>query len=210
METRYPTSEQRNILKKLNLIKELNNYDFYLAGGVGLAFYLSHRLSMDLDFFSNKHFESNELYEILRKKLNAKIIKIEKETLIVSIDNIPVSFFGYNYPVLKIENFDFPTASLEDIGCMKISAIAGRGMKKDFVDLYEICQKIDLEYLLRKFEEKYSEFAIEMYHILKSMIYFEDAETDVVADADDKYWGKIKGYFIGKVQEIIHEFTRLK
>jgi len=210
MEKIYPTAEQRNVLRKLNRIKELKNYDFYLAGGVGLAFYLSHRLSMDLDFFSNKQFESNELYEILREKLNAKIIKIGKDTLIVNIDDVPVSFFGYNYPVLKIENFDVPTASLEDIACMKISAIAGRGMKKDFVDLYEICKQIDLELLLKKFEEKYSEFALEMYHILKSMVYFEDAETDVVADVDDKYWEKIKGYFIDKVQETIHKYNEIK
>lgn len=38
--------------------------DFNLAGGTSLALQIGHRESYDLDFFGNRSFEPDELFEI--------------------------------------------------------------------------------------------------------------------------------------------------
>ena len=78
---------------------------------------------------------------------------------------------------------------------MKITAIADRGMKKDFIDLYFIARKIgSLKKILDQFKKKYNDFSIT--HYLKGLIYFTDAEkgekVDMLVDYD---WDEIKNYF---------------
>ncbi len=71
-------------------------------------------------------------------------------------------------------------ANYRDIGCMKISAIASRGTKRDFVDLYRLAQEYDLKQLLGWFTTKFSQTNYSMPHILKSLSYFEEAEQDAM------------------------------
>ncbi len=76
------------------------------------------------------------------------------------------------YPKLVIDNI--PLASKQDIAAMKLNAIAGRGSKKDFIDLYFLLNEFSLEQMIAFFRAKYpnhSEFAM-----LKSLTYFEDAD----------------------------------
>ncbi|MCA0428761.1 MAG: hypothetical protein LCH37_15100 [Bacteroidetes bacterium] len=58
---------------------------------------------------------------------------------------------------------------------MKISAITGRGTKKDFIDLYELLNQYSLHEILGFYQSKYSDGSI--YLALKSLNYFEDAEN---------------------------------
>ncbi len=48
----------------------------------------------------------------------------------------------------SLEWADLDLADISDIGCMKLSAITGRGTMKDHVDLYFILQQIPLKELL--------------------------------------------------------------
>ena len=50
---------QKKILKKTSFLKE---FGVYLAGGTALALYFGHRTSQDLDFYTPKHFNPNEIY----------------------------------------------------------------------------------------------------------------------------------------------------
>ncbi|SNS23199.1 Nucleotidyl transferase AbiEii toxin, Type IV TA system [Belliella buryatensis] len=86
---------------------------------------------------------------------------------------------------------EFRLASKEDIGAMKLNAIAGRGSKKDFIDLYFLLNEFSLEELIGFYRDKYqdgSEFLV-----LKSLSYFADADTEptplMLKDAN---WDKIK------------------
>lgn len=57
---------------------------------------------------------------------------------------------------------------------MKLNAIAGRGSKKDFIDLYFLLNDFSLKQMLGFYNEKYfdgSEFLV-----LKSLSYFEEAD----------------------------------
>jgi hypothetical protein len=61
---------------------------------------------------------------------------------------------------------------------IKMKKAAGRENKKDFVDLYFILQRFNLIGLLQKHEQKYGPDWSNRYHLLKSLIYFTDAEAD--------------------------------
>jgi len=64
----------------------------------------------------------------------------------------------------------------EDIAPMKLDAIAGRGKKKDFYDLYFLLEKMSLQEMLDLHREKFK--LSTTFHIVKSLTYFEDAEED--------------------------------
>ncbi|HUX66503.1 MAG TPA: nucleotidyl transferase AbiEii/AbiGii toxin family protein [Terriglobales bacterium] len=105
---------------------------------------------------------------------------------------------GYRYPLL------FPTrpfmevavAQPREIACMRISAIASRGTKRDFVDLYFVAQTHGLRALFRHFAAKYAQTNYSPLHIAKSLTFFEDAEKDPMPDmlavCD---WAVVKQYF---------------
>ncbi len=157
--------------------------DFYLAGGTALALQLGHRKSIDLDFFSQSYPTHEQLLQTLRK-YQPTIIQQAKGTLDVFVDEVKVSFFEYKYPLLKdtVTYKQLKLASVLDIACMKIAAISQRGTKKDFVDLYVLLQKYTLEEILKSFEKKYTGTDYQKLHILKSLVYFDDAESDPEPD----------------------------
>jgi hypothetical protein len=62
-----------------------------------------------------------------------------------------------------------------DIAAMKLNAIAGRGSKKDFIDLYFLLKEFSLAKLLSFYEKKYEDGSVFM--VLKSLTYFEDADV---------------------------------
>lgn len=95
-------------------------------------------------------------------------------------------------------------ADSRDIGCMKIDAISSRGSKRDFIDLFFICQKIiPLEKLLRLFGKKYKSVSYNRMHILKSLSYFEDAEKEPMPKMIISInWEKVKPFFKKEVKKI--------
>ena len=61
---------------------------------------------------------------------------------------------------------------------MKLSAIASRGTKRDFIDLYVLCAGFGLREILGWFAQKYAGTRYNRLHLLKSLTYFGDAEKD--------------------------------
>jgi len=177
-----------NILdkKRLDVLPLLDSFkkDFYLAGGTSLALQIGHRDSIDFDFFSEKDINTKKLFERLRDVFKGHaLLKIQEEsnTLTVLIDDtIKISFFTYKYDLVgkTIKDENLTLASIEDIGCMKLSAITGRATNKDYIDLYFILKKIPLRDLLMKAHEKYPE--LERNLILKSLVYFEDITSEKI------------------------------
>jgi len=96
---------------------------------------------------------------------------------------------------------------LADIGCMKIDAISTRGRKRDFIDLYFICQKYcPLEKLLIDFARKYRKTGYNLSHILKSLSYFVDAETDPMPKMLVRTsWNSIKDFFIKETKRVVKD-----
>lgn len=167
----------RQVLGKLRDIRVLDR--FYLAGGTALSLILGHRKSVDLDFFS-ANFPKAEILFAKLKHLNPKVINQDKGTLDLYIYGVKVSFLEYNYPLIGdfLEFDGVRIASLADIACMKLSAISSRGSKKDFIDIYFILKKESLDKILSLFKKKFEGVDYQMAHILKSLVYFEEADKD--------------------------------
>ncbi len=179
----------------------------YLAGGVAVAARLGHRVSADLDVFV-----PTGAPELLAEKLTGQVAKIRivsraEGTLYAEVDDVPVSVIRYAYPLLKnaerLPGFALPLASLDDLLCMKLAAIAGRGARRDFWDLHALL--LSLSYGLGQALELYvQKYPIEdVGHVLKSLVYFQDAEQEPMPrtlSASD--WAAIKGYFQREVLAI--------
>jgi hypothetical protein len=186
----YPkTKSVLKLIKDTDILRK-----FYLAGGTGLAIQLGHRKSIDLDFFTQK-FPNHDLLIQSLTPYNPQIISQSKGTLDTIIKDVKVSFLKYKYPLIKETKRykHVKVASVEDIACMKLTAIASRGSKKDFVDLYEVLQDISLKNLLILFEQKYKDVDYSKAHILKSLSYFADAKDDPNPKfIKDRDWLEIK------------------
>lgn len=190
----------------------LLNSTFYLAGGTGLALQLSHRKSVDFDFFSPSVFSPVKLIEKMKnhfKPEQINIIEMEKDTLITIIKDVQTAFFHYEHPLLKALIFanGLNIASIEDIAAMKVISIMQRGLKKDFIDLWTVI--MEREYSLRNIfsfcQEKYGSIFSESI-ALKALTYFKDAEEENIdfKIKDDVTWEKIKKDLLTMCREYLH------
>lgn len=195
----------------------------YLAGGTALYYYLHHRISVDLDFFTKKEFNPEMFAFKLREKFNAVDVEImEKGSFIafLSSEKIKLSIFVLPYNLLSPLNtlklsqgITCPAASLDDIAAMKAIAISQRGSPKDFIDLYYIIKhtKIKFEDLSSFVQKKYQLEKKYEYHMKTSMVYFDDADREVDSTAlvrkdsrphplSESEWKEIKEFFIRFIQ----------
>jgi hypothetical protein len=184
------------------------NRGFYLADGTGCALHLGHRMSKDLDFFTPSEFDPSRLWNELRKKGDCVSDYTDAGTWVGKFEGTKAGFYHHPYPLIgKTVLFaGVPVASLEDIGCMKIEAIAGRGRKRDFVDLYFILNKkgFDLSALWGFFQKKYARQSRNSVHILKSIVYFVDADADPDPLMLVEYsWHKIKQKLAELIRTIV-------
>lgn len=176
--------------KTLELLKTLMQYkslqDFFLVGGTSLALQLGHRISVDLDLFSNTDFDTADILHELSRNLEFNVIlQKDKNSMIINAKKqntedefVKIDFVKYPYPLIKevIEIDGLRLLSIEDIIAMKLSAIANRGAKKDFFDVYELMKKYSISDMFKFFSIKFPKTA--HFHILKSLTYFEDAEPE--------------------------------
>jgi len=208
-----------NVLAKL-LESAVLPQDCYLAGGTALYFYLHHRLSVDLDFFSPRPFLTETLVFRFRQEFGEVDLGLmEKETLILflSREKLKFSLFYLPYKLLsplvphEIRPGLFCSlASLDDIEAMKTLALVQRGSAKDFVDLFYLLRKTghsfaDLSLLV---QGKYGVDKKYDYHLKTAMVYFDDAElelaaimlvdeSDSIRSISEKEWTEIKEFFVG-------------
>lgn len=152
---------------------------FVLVGGTALALQIGHRTSIDLDLFTNESFSADDLYEQLGEDFQiAEPFVKDKSTLLTEIEGIKTDFIRFKYafqrPVVNIEGIRL--LSMEDIAPMKLDAITGRGKKKDFFDLYFLLQHFSLPQMLDWYAAMFQHNTL--FHVWKSLTYFEDAESD--------------------------------
>jgi hypothetical protein len=172
---------------------------FYLAGGTGLALQFGHRLSLDLDFFAPEHFNEDALLEGLQALDGFSLPMKAPYTLHAAIKETKISFLGYAFPVLFPANpfLGIAVADPRDIACMKLTAIASRGTKRDFIDLYVCAERYGLKEILHLFDRKFVQTNFSRIHILKSLTFFADAEKDPMPDMITRIdWDTVKQFFL--------------
>ncbi len=192
--------EHKKVIERIKPILEEGN--FYLAGGTAVYYYLLHRHSVDLDFFTDKDIDFRKFQKYFSPE-EIKLISID--TIHAKVEGVNLSFFYYQYPLLKpLQVLDLiKIASLEDILCMKINAIILRGSRKDFIDSYFIMKalKINRDKVIRLFKEKFGNY--DEIVIKKALTYFEDAEKEPEFPLIKKVnWIEIKNFFIKEFAKI--------
>lgn len=168
------------LLKEISQIKELDY--FALAGGTSLSLQLGHRISVDLDFFTIKKFNTNDIIQILQSRYKLSEISKNTNALTLYIDyksqKVKIDFLRHNYPILQgftIED-GIRLFSIQDIAAMKLNAITNRGAKKDFYDIYELLLSFSLTKLIDLYKRKYVDMNV--FTLIKSLNYFEDANNE--------------------------------
>jgi hypothetical protein len=172
---------------------------FYLAGGTAAALHLGHRRSYDLDFFSPAPFDEGAPRRFLGPLGRLIVEQEDKGTFLGTLDGVPISFFIYPYRLLAppVLFGAVQIVALEDLAVMKLDAVASRGKKRDFLDLYFMCRDfLTLREMLPLVERKYEGVEYNFTHLLKSLMYFEDAEADPMPEMlKPVSWPDVRRFF---------------
>ena len=141
------TKKQKEFLDLISNNHYLSS-QFYFTGGTALAeFYLHHRLSDDLDFFSKSQVDQKQIFSIIsdwskqyRFNFSSRFIEVVYRFNIIfeNKTSLKVDFGYYPYPLIKkgIKYKLMAIDSLRDIATNKLLTISQRTDVKDFVDLY--------------------------------------------------------------------------
>jgi hypothetical protein len=172
---------------------------FLLVGGTALSLQIGHRISIDIDFFTQDDFDTRELLEYLEQTYAFQLQYMHKNTLKGIISGVFVDLLRHNYKLidnpLTIENIKM--ASIKDIAAMKLNAIAGNGTRaKDFIDIYFLLKRHSFSELIDFYCTKYK--SRNDFHIIKSLTYFNDI---IVEDWPNMYLEK--SLTIGEMQNFI-------
>lgn len=188
--------------------------DWYLAGGTALALQAGHRRSVDLDFFlEDKNFKNAEFLQHFIDVRDWEVSMDRKNTIYGVLLGAKVSFIAYPFFVPDQPPLRYGTIRVldkTDIAVMKITAISQRGRKRDFFDLYWCAHHLEpLETIIRRLKKQYPTIAHNYHHILKALVYFEDAESDpepnIMFDAN---WKQVKKFFIKEIPVIADRLIR--
>lgn len=180
----------------------------YLAGGTALALQLGHRVSEDLDFFTQEEFNEQQLLLEL-ERLGLVKESVGWKTIIGRLNKTKFSIFYYKYPLLS-ETLEFEgirLASKQDIAAMKIHAMEDRGVKRDFVDLFFLAKEFSVDQMLDYYDKKYGVLDERLLHVIKSMGYFDEADNDdwkpeMIKKID---WKEIKRFFGAEARRLARE-----
>ena len=130
------------ILKKVMEMPAFQQFN--LVGGTSLSLQIGHRISIDLDLFTFEDYNSQTMLNALETIGNVDILVDKPPFLQVKLDDVKMDFLKFPYPFVKefkeIEGVRL--VSIELIAVMKLLAIARRGVKKDFYDLYFLLENI--------------------------------------------------------------------
>lgn len=201
------------LLQELSKLDYTNN--FALAGGSSLALQLGHRISIDLDFFTLLAFDSTKLLDKLNSIYKISNVSVSDNSLSLYINmtsssrdggnqNIKVEFIRHNYKLIKeyIKEESIRLYAMEDICAMKLNAIANRGSKKDFYDIYELFKIFPVSDMLEFYKEKYK--SRNVFTVVKSLNYFDDADLEPSPmSLNSISWQEIKDKIVFELNKII-------
>lgn len=191
-----------SILEKLMKVPFL--VGFHLVGGTALALKYGHRKSIDLDLFTQNPFNHDTVVNSLNEEFKTSFLyegNFSQWGIFCFIDNIKTDIIHYPHPLIgsveTIENIRL--ASDKDLIAMKIQAILGRGVKKDFWDIAELLKHYSLQEMIDFHKEKYPNQMLGI-SIPQALLYFEDAESSIEPiSLTTTNWTEIKNQIKEKV-----------
>lgn len=183
-------------------MKEDKLSDFTLVGGTALALQIGHRISIDIDLFTDHSFESGEILDSLRKILKVELIMSRPNGMQLIVENLKVDLYNWAVPFTgeSYKGDGLRLASLKDIAAFKLDAITTRKTKKDYYDLYFLLNMLSLEEMVNAYKEKYP------YNNIKNVIV--GLSSCSAADNDEQpnlikpvSWTEVKARLIDEVSQ---------
>jgi len=215
------SQSQKDILAIISRDKTICS-NFYLTGGTALAeFYLHHRLSEDLDFFSENEFEPQNVSVFLEKiKKEAKIKKVEFQQSfnrnlffldLTNGDKIKTEFTYF--PFVRIERKekmgDLYIDSLLDIAVNKVFTIYQKPRSRDFIDLYFILKEdknLLLDDLIKRAQIKFDSYLDPLQLGAQYMKARELKDfPKMLVDIEDKIW---QDFFINEAKKLSKQIIK--
>ena len=94
-------------------------------------------------------------------------------------------------------------AGLFDIAAMKFDAIAGRGARRDFYDLYALAQRFPLEDLLERAQQKYPDARDFPMMVMPYLNDFGNADRDKPVETQfPVQWDEVQAFFIAEARRL--------
>lgn len=202
----HPATVEPATLELLTRLLQVSILEpFALAGGTNLALRFGHRLSVDLDLFTDQSFSEQELFDELLPVFPTAIKTDEaKNTLSLFIEGVKVDLLAHRYPLIRpyTEESGIRFWSVEDLIAMKLGAVSGRGAKKDFWDLAELLNHFSLAEMLHFFTAKYANS--DPGYVVRSLTYFDDAEPQAdPITLNTATWPQVKQRVLEAVRELV-------
>ena len=177
----------RDILSQLMELPEFA--PFCLVGGTSLSLQLGHRISIDIDLFTETPYGTLDFHAIQNKLRSmypycqgdcGEIVGMGASYIVgnSAYDSIKLDLFytdPFIRPIKTIDNIRI--ASVEDIVAMKLDVIGRNGRKKDFWDLHELHDKYTIEEMLDFYAERYP-YGHTREELLQGLTNFSLADTE--------------------------------
>ena len=195
-----------SVLNKLMEIPELKG--FSLVGGTALSLLYGHRMSIDLDLFSNKPFENVDIIDALKKCFGDSFIMEDKPVrfgIFCYVDDVKIDIVRHPHPLIRPElNIEgIRMFSTEDIIAMKVQAILGRAKKKDFWDVAELLNHYSILDFINFHKEKYATQNL-FITVPQAITYFADAEeSEDPISLKKQTWLSVQEFIKKKVREYL-------
>jgi hypothetical protein len=139
---------------------------------------LARRRSLDIDLVRDNEFDAEDLLQELETDgLVVSNVRTKPNTLWFELAGVPVNLMRFPYPCVapssRPSRSPCPRGFPRRHRSHEIEAVASRGARKDFYDLYFICQKIGgLSAALAAFEARFASAHPDIIHRLKALTYF--------------------------------------
>lgn len=155
----------------------------YLCGGTALTAHLRHRVSRDLDFFTEEGFDSRALNSALNSVGVFAPTLAEEGTLNGVFEDTKVQFLDASSQRLLEPTTPFGgirLASLADVLATKLKVIQDRGALRDYFDLMIIDGHIPIEEGLGFLVQKYEPVAPAglIANVVRGLGYLDNVEDD--------------------------------
>ena len=175
---------------------------FNLVGGTALSLMLGHRISIDIDLFTDQKFSGEQLGKHLDQHYKAEFKSVRDNAVTGFIEDVKFDLILHPYPkIMPVINPEgIRMESLFDIAAMKVNAIVGNGSRiKDFIDIHYLLKVLSPEQIINSYLKKYPDVSEQM--AVSSLRYYKDIDfTTNVTLMDSKLkWKEIEKTIDGGV-----------
>ncbi|MDO8283151.1 MAG: hypothetical protein Q7U10_11120 [Thermodesulfovibrionia bacterium] len=199
----------------LSLKDIIKKYHGTMAGGTALALQVGHRISGNLDFYTDTFFSMESLIsDIKRTGRPFNIISEEDGYLFAEVDGIRFSLFEYDYPFIQesLSVEDINIAGVLDIVTMKLMAVSQNGTKGDFVDIYFVLKSIPFQDVAKHMIKRFGKEMVNAIDIGHSLVDFSSADFNpepVYMKGQKVSWDEVKGFLKRESKQFSSDLERV-